>query len=69
MADDFGLINPVASTYLDRIAREERLMDDQPRKSRNHRSKRSKKDPDSVSSEDIQKTDESASSQHIDLRI
>ena len=69
MTEDFGLINPVASTYLDRVAREERLMDDQPRKSRNPKAKRAKKDPDSIPSEDIPKTDASTSSQHIDLRI
>jgi hypothetical protein len=69
MSEDFGLLNPVASTYLERIAREERLIDDQPRRPRNPRSKQAKKDPDSTPSEDIQQTDDSTSSQHIDLRI
>ena len=69
MSDDFGLLNPVASTYLDRIAREERLIEDQPRKPRNPKSKIAKKNPDSEPLDDIQQTDDSASSQHIDLRI
>ena len=69
MSDDFGLLNPVASTYLERIAREERLIEDQPRKPRNMRSRPAKKNPDSTPTEDIEQTDDSTSSQHIDLRI
>jgi hypothetical protein len=69
MSDDFGLLNLVVSPFLERIGREERLNGDQPRKPRNLKSKPAKKDPDSAPSENTQKTDDSSSSQHIDLRI
>jgi hypothetical protein len=69
MSDDFGLLNPVASTYFDRIAREERLIEDQPRRPRNPKSKVAKKNQDGEPTEDMEQTDDSASSQHIDLRI
>jgi len=68
MSDDFGLLNPVASTYLERIAREERLIEDQPRKLEicvQDLPKESGQHP----AEDIEQTDDSTSSQHIDLRI
>ncbi len=69
MSDDFGLLNPVVSPFLERIGREERLSGDQPRKAKNLKSKSAKKDPDSTPSDGVQKTDDSLSSQHIDLRI
>jgi len=69
MSDDFGLVNLVVSPFLERVAREERLNGDQPRKARNLKSKSAKKDPDSTPSEGVQKTDDSTSSLHIDLRI
>jgi len=69
MSDDFGLLNPVVSPFLERIGREERLSGDQPRKPKNLKSKSAKKDPDSTPSDGVQKTDDSPSSQHIDLRI
>jgi len=69
MSDDFGLLNLVVSPFLERIGREERLGGDQPRKPRNLKSKQARKDPDSTPSDDTQKTDDSMSSKHIDLRI
>ena len=68
MSDDFGLLNLVVSPFLERVGREERLGGDQPRKSRNMKSVQAKKDPDSPP-DDTQKTDDSTSSKHIDLRI
>ncbi len=69
MSDDFGLLNLVVSPFLERIGREERLGGDQPRKSKNLKSKPDKKDTDSTSPDASQKTDDSISAQHIDLRI
>jgi hypothetical protein len=69
MSDDFGLLNLVVSPFLERIGREERLGGDQPRKPKTLKSKPAEKDADSSSPETTQKTDDSISSQHIDLRI
>jgi hypothetical protein len=69
MSDDFGLLNLVVSPFLERIAREDRLSGDQPRKPRSPRSKPAKKDPESTEPDTTQKTDDSISSLHIDLRI
>jgi hypothetical protein len=69
MSDEFGLLNSVASPFLERITREERLSGDQPRKQKLLKAKTAKKDQDSAPSEGNQKTDDSTSSQHIDLRI
>ncbi len=69
MSDDFGLLNLVVSPFLERIGREERLGGDQQRKPKNLKSKPAVKDPDSTPSDDTQKTDDSMSSKHIDLRI
>jgi hypothetical protein len=69
MSDDFGLLNLVVSPFLERIGREDRLSGDQPRKPKTLKSKPAKKDTDSTTPETTQKTDDSISSQHIDLRI
>jgi len=69
MSDDFGLMNIVVSPFLERIGPEERLSGDQPRKPKTLKSKPAKKDTDSSSPETTSKTDDSISSQHIDLRI
>jgi hypothetical protein len=69
MSDEFGLLNSVASPFLERIVREERLSGDQPRKPKLLKTKTAQKDQDSAPSEGNQKTDDSLSSQHIDLRI
>ena len=69
MSDDFGHINLVSEPFLEIIMREERLGGDQQRRHRYFRPKPIKKDPPNTPSEDIEKTDDSTSSQHIDLRI
>jgi len=70
MSDDFGLLNLVVSPFLERIGREERLGGEQPRKQRPVRPGSEKKeDVDSNTSDSSQKTDDSISSTHIDLRI
>jgi len=69
MSDDFGLLNLVVSPFLERVGREERLSGDQPRKQKNLKSKPAEKDPDSTAPDTTTKTDDSISSQHIDLRI
>jgi hypothetical protein len=69
MSDDFGPIIPVVSPLLERIGKEERLNGDHPRRSKYLKSKTAKKDPDSTPSDDTEKTDDSTSSLHIDLRI
>jgi hypothetical protein len=70
MSDDFGLLNLVVSPFLERIGREERLGGEQPRKQRTVKPKPEKKeDVDGNSSDSSQKTDDSISSMHIDLRI
>jgi hypothetical protein len=69
MSEDFGLTNIVVSPLFERVAREERLAGDQPRKPKLLKNKTAKKEPNSPPTEDIQQTDDLASSQHIDLRI
>lgn len=69
MSDDFGLLNTVAVPFLDRISREERLNGDQPRRQRYFKPKPAKKESPGEPPDDIAKTDDSTSSQHIDLRI
>jgi hypothetical protein len=69
MSDDFGLINLVVSPFLERVAREERLGDEQPRKQRYVREKLPNKTEDSPSLDETEGADDSMSSTHIDLRI
>jgi hypothetical protein len=70
MSEDFGLLNLVVSPFLERIGHEERLGGDQPRRPRIVKPKSEKKeDVDSTPSDTTQKTDDSISSMHIDLRI
>ncbi len=70
MSNDFGLLNLVVSPFLERIGREERLGGDQPRKPKTAKPQSEKKeDVDSSPSDTSQKTDDSISSMHIDLRI
>ena len=69
MSDDFGLVNLVVSPFLERIGREERLSGDQPRRPKNLKSKPAPKDAGSTPPDPTPKTDDSISSQHIDLRI
>jgi len=70
MSDDFGLEKLTVLPILERIGREERLGDDQPRKAKNLIAKRADKKPESTSPETTQATDDSVpSSRRIDLRI
>ena len=69
MSDELSLINIVPSPLIERIAREGRMSGEQPHKPKFMKAKTVKKDQDSIPSEDIQQTDDSTSSQHIDLRI
>jgi len=69
MSEDFGLLNLVISPFLERVAREERLAGDHPRKPKFSKPRTAPKEPDITPSEDTQQTDDSASSKHIDLRI
>ena len=69
MSDDFGLANLVGSPLVGRIVREERLSEEQPRKPRHLKTKKALKNPDSESSDEPQKDENSVSSKHIDLRI
>ncbi len=68
MSDDFGLVNLVVSPFLE-IAREERLGGDQPRKQRYVRERQAHKTEDRAPVEETEETDDSMSSNHIDLRI
>jgi hypothetical protein len=69
MSDDFGLLNPVVSPFLERVAREERLGGDQPRKQRTGKPRSAQKTEDSASPDETEGADNSMSSNHIDLRI
>jgi hypothetical protein len=69
MSDDFGLINLVGSPYLERVGRDERPGGDQQRKPKNLKSKPDLKDADDAAPDATQETDDSISSQHVDLRI
>ena len=69
MSDDFGHINLISEPFLERIVREERLGGDKQQRQRYFRPKPIKKDSSNTPADDIEKTDDSTSSQHIDLRI
>jgi hypothetical protein len=69
MSDEFGLLNLVVSPILERVVKEDRLSGDQPRKQRNLKSKLAGKTEDSSPSNETEGTNDSMSSNHIDLRI
>jgi hypothetical protein len=69
MSDDFGLLNLVVSPFLERVAREDRLGSDQPRKQRNLKTKSALKTENSAPPDEKEEADGSMSSNHIDLRI
>jgi hypothetical protein len=69
MSDDFGLSNLVVSPILERVAQEERLHGDQPRKQKALRSKLAKRPEDSVPPDETEGANDSMSSNLIDLRI
>ncbi len=69
MSDDFGLGNLVVSPFLERVAGEERLGDERPRRQRYVRVRVTNKTEDSPSLDESEGADDSMSSNHIDLRI
>jgi hypothetical protein len=69
MSDDFGLLNLVVSPFLERVAKDVRLGNDQPRKQRNLKSRVVLKTEDSTAPDIKEEADDSMSSNHIDLRI
>ena len=69
MSDDFGLFNLVSSPLLGRIAREERLGEDQPRRPRYARTGKGKKKENNDEPDESQNNENSMTSRHIDLRI
>ena len=70
MADGFGIVNTVLSPILERVAREERLGRDHPRKNRDGKPERTREE--ALSAEpppaEPEKAENSMSSTHIDLR-
>ncbi len=69
MADGLGLVNPVLSPILDRIARDERFEHDHPRRRNDGKSERSREDPrPTATAPDNSEEPSSMSSTHIDLR-
>lgn len=69
MPNDIRSMNPIISTFLERIVREERLNGDSPGKPKSLRPVPAPTDSDAASSEVPQKTDDPLSPRHIDLRI
>jgi hypothetical protein len=71
MPDGFGIVSTVLSPILERVAREERLGRDHPRKNRDGRPEKNREEAGSgeVPSAEPEKADNSMSSSHIDLRI
>ena len=69
MSEDFGLLNPVTSPFLERVVREERLGYDQQRKQGNGREKFAHKAVVSSPPDETEGAEVSMSSNHIDLRI
>ncbi len=71
MTDGFGLVSPILSPILERVAREERLGRDHPRKNREGNPERTREDaiPSEIPTEEPEGVKTSMSSTHIDLRI
>jgi hypothetical protein len=71
MPDGFGLVNSVLSPHLERVAKEERLGRDHPRKNRDGRPERAREDayPAQAAAGEPEEEKTSMSSTHIDLRI
>jgi len=69
MSDDFGLANLVVSPILERVVREDRLSNDQPRRQRTLKSKSAPKNQDGAPPDEPEGENDSMSSNHIDLRI
>ncbi len=71
MPDGFGLVNSVLSPHLERVAKEERLGRDHPRKNRDGSPERVREDayPAQARADEPEEENTSMSSTHIDLRI
>lgn len=69
MSDDFGLLNLVGSPFLEKIAREERLGEELPRRPGNLKAGKAKKKPGNSKPDDSQDDENSETSRLIDLRI
>jgi len=71
MPDGFGIANTVLSPILERVAREERLGRDHPRKNRDGKSDKTREEAVSTGlpPAEPEEADNSMSSTHIDLRI
>ncbi len=69
MPDDFGHLNLVTPTFLERIVRGELLGQEHPRKPRDQAAKSAKNTGADNTPENESDTKASISSQHIDLRI
>ena len=69
MSDSLGLVNPVLSPILDRVARDERFERDHPRRQHDDKSERGREDQKrTVAPPDKSEETTSMSSTHIDLR-
>jgi hypothetical protein len=69
MSDSLGLVNPVLSPILDRVARDERFERDHPRRQHDDKSERGRDDhKQAVAPPDKSEETTSMSSTHIDLR-
>ena len=66
MRGGLEIVNPVASPFLERVAKEERVRKDLPRRPRNGKAARAREEP---GDEHADQPGESMSSTHIDLRI
>jgi hypothetical protein len=71
MPDGFGLLHLVGEPILERVAREERIARDHPRKRRDEKGERSREEcaHDAGSPDDTGEQENPMSSNHIDLRI
>ena len=69
MSDDFGLLKLVETPFLERISREERMSEELPKKPRNLKTGRSKKNPANNEPDESPDDENSATSRLIDLRI
>jgi hypothetical protein len=66
MGSGLEIVNPIGSPFLERVAKEERIRRDLPRRSRDGKSSQAREDP---GEEHADEPGESMSSTHIDLRI
>lgn len=71
MPDGFELLHPVSEPLLERVAREQRIARDHPRKRQDGKSERDREAGarDTDPSDDVAESETPMSSNHIDLRI